>query len=81
MVASGVSCSSLSAARDQAHAVAVPLKANTLAVIFDLVEPLRAGRHAFAERGEAELELKHGPKIGIWLAKTTLYSAASRLGK
>ena len=46
----------VAAARDQAHAVAVALQAEAVAVVFDLVKPHRGGRDGVADRGQAELD-------------------------
>jgi hypothetical protein len=54
----------VSAPRDQPHAIAGALDPQAVAVILDLVEPLRAGWHVLAERRQAELELGHEPKLG-----------------
>jgi len=54
------------AARDQAHAVAVALQPEAIAVILDLVEPVGAVRNADGLGRDAELKrLKHGQKIGV----------------
>ena len=54
----------VAAARDQAHAIAVTLHAKPIAVIFDFVKPVRAGRQGFAELAQAELERRHDLEIG-----------------
>ena len=46
----------VAAPRDQAHAVAVALHAETVAVILDLVKPLRTGRDFDSGGWKAELE-------------------------
>src|SRR6516165_3351757 len=51
------------AAGDQADAVAITLQAQPVAVVFDLVKPVRAGGDAGRPGGDAELE--HAPEIGI----------------
>jgi hypothetical protein len=53
----------LLAARERSHAVAVAFYAKPISIIFDLVEPLGAGRHDPADSGNAELELRHRSKI------------------
>ena len=55
----------IAAARDQPHAIAVALDPQAVAVVLDLVEPIRAARDLDAASGNAELKrLKHAPDIG-----------------
>ena len=54
----------IAVAGEQPHAVAVPLNAEAVAIIFHFMEPIGAGRHGLAGRGKAELKTGHGPKIG-----------------
>jgi hypothetical protein len=54
----------VTASGHQAHTLAIALQPEAIAVVFDLVEPIRAGRDAGRSGGDAELKgLKHGPKI------------------
>src|SRR5262249_728631 len=56
----------IAAARDQPHAIAVALDPQAIAVILDLVEPIRAAGDLDAASGNTKLKrLKHGAKIGI----------------
>ena len=55
----------ITAARDQPHAIAVALDPQAVAVILDLVEPIRTAGDLDAASGNAELKrLKHSPEIG-----------------
>jgi hypothetical protein len=55
----------VAALRDEAYPVAVPFDAQTIAVVLDLVQPVRAGRNAGRSYGEAEIEgTWHGANIG-----------------
>jgi len=51
--------------RIQAHAIAVALDPQAVAVILDLVEPIRAAGDLDAASGNAKLKrLKHAPEMG-----------------
>jgi len=49
--------STVATARDQTHAVAIPLDAQAVAVVLDLVQPVRAIRDAGRSGGKAEIEV------------------------
>jgi hypothetical protein len=55
----------MAAAGNQPDANAVALYSQAVTVIFDFVEPVRAGGHGLADGGDAKLKLGHGPKIGL----------------
>ena len=56
----------LTAARDQAHPIAITLDANAEAVMLDFMKPLWTGRNLGRIRRQAEFErFEHAPKIGI----------------
>jgi hypothetical protein len=58
----------VSAARDQTHAIAVALDPQAVAVIFDLVEPIRAvGDFCTSGRNAKLKRLKHAPQMGACL--------------
>jgi hypothetical protein len=47
-------------ARNQAHAFAVPLQPEAVAVVFDLMQPVRADRNTGRFGGKAKVEGAHG---------------------
>src|SRR5436309_1740227 len=55
----------ISVTRDQPDPIAIALDTQAVAVEFDFMKPILARGHGFAGRRQAELELGHGPKIGI----------------
>jgi len=56
----------VTAPRNQPNAIAAALDSQAVAVILDLVEPVRAGWNLYSLGGQAELKrLKHAPKIGL----------------
>jgi len=59
----------IAAAGDQPDAVATPLNAKAVAVVFDFVDPVRTVRHDLGAGGQAKL--KHTPKIDIPTVKST----------
>ncbi|MCP1912878.1 hypothetical protein ACVIHH_005149 [Bradyrhizobium sp. USDA 4518] len=55
----------MAALRDQPDAVSVALDAQAVAIVLDLVEPLRAGRNQLSNGRQAELEFRHDRHMGM----------------
>jgi hypothetical protein len=53
-------------AGEQVHPVAIPLDDHAEAVVFDLVQPLSAGRDHLSARRNAGLELSRGHAADLW---------------